>query len=135
MKRLTIFLHYDNDNIIDDYIIYWLKYMNKLSDILLVSNNNLPIEESKKVEKLVLKHFIGSHGGKGEKSLKKAYEYAYNNHILEKYDWVIIITDSIYGPFFDIEPYIIEKKKKKIYAMALQKLWLIQKTNIFNLHF
>lgn len=113
MKRLTIFTHYDKDNIIDDYVLYWLKYMNKLSDIILVSNNNLLIEESKKVEKLILKHFIGSHGGKGEKSLKIAYEYAYNNHILEKYDWLIIIGDSIYGPFFDIEPYIIDKEKKE----------------------
>lgn len=113
MKRLTIFAHYDKDNIIDDYVIYWLKYMNKLSDIILVSNNNLPIEEYKKVEKLVLKHFIGSHGGKGEKSIKIAYEYAYKNHVLEQYDWLIIIGDSIYGPFFDIEPYMIEKEKKE----------------------
>ena len=121
MKRLTIFTHHDKDNIIDDYVIYWLKYMNKLSDIIFVSNNNLPKIEIEKIEKYTIKYIVGEHEGRGEISLKLAYLYAYKNHILEKYDWLITVTDSIYGPFFDIEPFMIEKEKKSDIAYGFNK--------------
>ena len=42
MKRLSIFIHHDKYNIIDDYVVYWLKTMSKLSDVIFVSNNDLP---------------------------------------------------------------------------------------------
>ncbi len=113
MKRLTIFCHYDRDNIIDDYVIYWLKYMSKLSDIIFISDNNLPEIESQKVNNLVIKSIIGRHGGTGAVSVKIGYKYAYDNNLIENYDWLFIINDSIYGPFFDIEPFILKQEKKE----------------------
>ncbi|WP_161794295.1 hypothetical protein [Brachyspira hyodysenteriae] len=50
MKRLTIFCHYDKYNIIDDYVIYWLQYMKKLSDIIFVSNCDLHDNEISKIK-------------------------------------------------------------------------------------
>nr|WP_275041396.1 ATP-grasp fold amidoligase family protein [Brachyspira hyodysenteriae] len=66
---------------------------------------------------------MGKNGGIGLKSLQLGYKYAYDN-ILKKYDWLFIITDSIYGPFYDIQPYIEKKEKKEKIAygftLALQ---------------
>ena len=113
MKRLTIFSHHDKYNIIDDYVIYWLEYMSKLSDIIFVSNNNLPNTEIEKIKKFVFKYIIGDHGYFGEVSTIIGYKYAYNNNLLNNYDWIIIILDSIYGPFFDIKPYMENKERKE----------------------
>lgn len=112
MKRLTIFTHHDKDNIIDNYIIYWIKYMSKLSDVIFVSNNNLDEKEVNKIKNYTIKNIIGEHGGFGEKSIKLGFCYAYDNNILQTYDWLIYISDSIYGPFFDIKPYMESKEKK-----------------------
>lgn len=113
MKRLTIFTHHDKDNIVDDYIVFWVKYMNKLSDIIFVSNNNLNEIEINKIKNYTIKNIIGEHGGFGEKSIKLGFCYAYDNNLLTKYDWLIYIGDSIYGPFFDIKPYMESKEKKE----------------------
>ena len=114
MKRLSIFVHHDKYNIIDDYVVYWLKTMNKLSDIIFISNNDLPEIEINKIKNFTIKNIIGNHGGVANVSLKKGYFYAYDNNLLERYDWLFIISDSIYGPFFDIEPFIRKEEEKLI---------------------
>ena len=112
-KRLSIFCHHDKYNIIDDYVIYWLKTMKKLSDIIFVSNNDLPETEIDKIKDFTIKNIVGSHGLLGFGSAKKGFLYSYDNNILENYDWLFIIADSIYGPFFDIKPYIERKEINK----------------------
>ena len=112
-KRLSIFCHHDKYNIIDDYVVYWLKTMNKLSDIIFVSNNDLPETEIDKIKDFTIKNIIGNHGGVANVSLKKAFMYSYDNNLLERYDWLFIISDSIYGPFFDIEPFIKKEEQKQ----------------------
>ncbi|WP_295296220.1 ATP-grasp fold amidoligase family protein [uncultured Brachyspira sp.] len=120
MKRLTLFIHHDKDNIIDDYVVYWLKYMNKLSDIIFVSNNNLSNTEIEKIKNLIVKYIMGEHRYFGEVSTIIGYKYAYENNLLENYDWIIIILDSIYGPFFDIKSYI-EKQESKCICYGFTK--------------
>ena len=40
MKRVVIFAHYDKDNIVDDYVIYYLKALKEVaSEIIFVSCN------------------------------------------------------------------------------------------------
>ena len=113
MKRLSIFVHHDKYDMIDDYVVYWLKTMNKLSDIIFVSNNDLPETEINKIKYYTIKNIVGNHGGVANVSLKKSFMYAFDNNLLEKYDWLFIISDSIYGPFFDIEPFIKRQEQKE----------------------
>ena len=124
MRRLTIFCHYDKDNIIDDYVVYWIKYMNKLSDIIFISDNDLEDIELEKINYLVIKSIAFRHKGMGATSVKIAYEYAYNNNLLINYDWLFIVNDSIYGPFFDIEPFILRQEKRKKIAYGFTKALL-----------
>lgn len=113
MKRLSIFVHHDKYDIIDDYVVYWLKTMNKLSDIIFVSNNDLPEIEINKIKNYTMKNIVGNHGGVESLSLKKSFMYAFDNNLLQKYDWLFIINDAIYGPFFDIEPFIKRQEQKE----------------------
>lgn len=51
MKRVCIFAHYDRDDIVDDYVIYYLKALQKIcATIIFVSDCNLSKEEIKKIE-------------------------------------------------------------------------------------
>ena len=113
LKRLSIFIHHDKYNIIDDYVVYWLKTMSKLSDIIFVSNNDLSEIEIDKIKNFTMKNIVGNHGGVGNVSLKKGFMYASDNNLLKDYNWLFIISDSIYGPFFDIEPFIIKEEQKQ----------------------
>lgn len=48
-KRLTIYMTYNKNGIIDDYIVYMLKQLvNVSSDIIVVSNKKLKQREKKK---------------------------------------------------------------------------------------
>ena len=38
MKILTIFAGYDKDNIIDDYVVYYIKELKKIADIIYVAD-------------------------------------------------------------------------------------------------
>lgn len=118
MKRLSIFVHHDKYNIIDDYVVYWLKTMNKLSDIIFVSNNDLQEQQIDKIKAFTIKNIVGNHGGVGARSISIAFSYAYDNKILQNYDWLFLIVDSFYGPFFDIEPFIKNKERKNNIAYS-----------------
>ena len=53
MKRLCVFAHWDRDNIIDDYVIYYLKALKQVvSTLVFVSDCDLPSEELEKLELL-----------------------------------------------------------------------------------
>ena len=52
MKRVCIFAHYDRDDIVDDYVIYYLKALQKIcATIIFVSDCNLSKEEIKKIRR------------------------------------------------------------------------------------
>ena len=50
MNRICIFAHYDKDNIVDDYVIYYLNALKKdFSKIIFVSDSDLPESETSKI--------------------------------------------------------------------------------------
>ena len=57
MKRLCVFAHWDRDNIIDDYVIYYLKALKQVvSTLVFVSDCDLPLKELEKLQKLIEKN-------------------------------------------------------------------------------
>ena len=47
MKRAVIFVHWDKDLTIDDYVVYYLKELKKVIEkVIFVSANNLSSEKS-----------------------------------------------------------------------------------------
>ena len=81
MKRLCIFAHYDKDNIIDDYVIYYLNSLKEVcDDIIFVSDNNLQEEERNKLNGIVSKIIAKSHGEYDFGSYKRGFLY------LDSYD-------------------------------------------------
>ena len=77
MKRAVIFAHYDKDNIIDDYVIYYLNALKKIaSDIVFVSCN--PVENKQVLDGIVTKIIDEPHKEYDFGSYKRGYLYLKN---------------------------------------------------------
>lgn len=103
MKILVIFAGYDKDNIIDDYVVYYIKELKKIADIIYVSDCNIAYNELEKIKDYCIHTINERHEEYDFGSYKKGYLYAKENNILQHYDKIIFCNDSVYGPFFDIE--------------------------------
>lgn len=101
MNRVAIFAHYDKNNIIDDYVIFYLKELQKISkDVIFVSCCDLPKDELDKLDcyKVVQKHDEYDFG-----SYKRGFEFAKKKNLLKECDELIFANDSCYGPFKPLE--------------------------------
>ena len=103
-KRLFLFASYDKSGIIDDSLLHYLKSLSVLGDIIFVMDNNTSDEMLSRVTKIpnVLYANATRHGEYDFGSYKRAYLYAHDNKLLNKYDWVYLVNDSVYGPLFDM---------------------------------
>lgn len=113
MKILTIFAGYDKDNIIDNYVLFYLKELNKFSDIIYIADCEMSNSELNKIENLTIKATAEKHGEYDFGSYKRGYIYAKENNILENYDYLILCNDSVYGPFFSLEELFNKMKNYK----------------------
>ena len=112
MKILVIFAGYDKDNIVDDYVVYYIKELKKIADIIYVSDCDMLESELKKISEYCIHMINGRHGEYDFGSYKRGYLYAKENNLLQNYDKIIFCNDSCYGPFFDLENIV---KKIKYY--------------------
>ncbi|MBO7053202.1 MAG: hypothetical protein J6W27_02090 [Alphaproteobacteria bacterium] len=104
VKRLFIFAGYDKDNIIDDTLVWYLNALSKLGDIVLIMDCD--VQDTSKLEsvKNILHIETKRHGEYDFGSYKRGYMWAQSNNLLDKYDWIYLVNDSVYGPLFDLEP-------------------------------
>ena len=108
MKILAIFSGYDKDNVIDDYVVYYLKELNKFADIIYVADNYMPKFELDKIKEYVIKAISYTHGEYDFGSYKIGYIYAKENNILNLYDYLVLCNDSNFGPLYSFD-YIFKK--------------------------
>ena len=144
MKILAIFAGYDKDNIIDDYVLFYLKELKKISDIIYIADCEMPESELNKIADFTIKAISERHGEYDFGSYKRGYIYAKENNILENYDYLILCNDSVFGPFYNLfnifdellcyknSVYGISKHEKdSIYEEHLQSYFLIIPQNVF----
>ncbi|MHB9016316.1 MAG: glycosyltransferase [Sulfurovum sp.] len=118
-SRICIFSHFDKDNIIDDYVIYYLDYLSKNMDILFVSTSSgLNSHELNKIEQychhIIVKENYGYDFGAWKTGLN------FLNTKLDEYDWLYLCNDSVYGPFGDLTNIIesMENKNLDVWSMT-----------------
>lgn len=120
-KRLFLFAGYDADNTIDDTLIYYLNQLSKLGDIVLVMDNSLNAQAVKKLSEIPhILHFSGTHHGEYDfGSYKRGYIWARDNKKLDKYEWVYMVNDSVYGPFWDIKNILSDLESRNTDAIGM----------------
>lgn len=119
MKRLAIFAGYDKDNIIDDYVVYYIKELKKIADIIYVADCDMLENELTKISEYCIYLINGRHGEYDFGSYKRGYLYAKENNILQNYDYLILCNDSCYGPFFNFQKIVqnMESKNTDVWGM------------------
>ena len=119
MKRLFLFAGYDSHGIVDDSIVYYVHELSKLGDIVLCMDSNCANSEINKVKKYV-KYAIGiRHGEYDFGSYKRAYIWARDNLNLSNYDYVYMVNDSVYGPLYNLKPYLVHMENSHTDAFGI----------------
>lgn len=118
-KRLFLFAGYDQTGIIDDAIIHYLKQLNKFGDIVLCMDCDCKKNEINKIKKYCIHTISGRHGEYDFGSYKRAYMWAYNENILQKYDVLYLVNDSVFGPVLDIKNTLTKIESLKTDAAGL----------------
>jgi len=97
MKRVSIFAHYDKDNIIDDYVILYLKALRQVSsDVIFVSDCNLPEVELRKLSEICIIKIAAKHGEYDFGSWKRGLAAAKERLNVDNYDQIVLANDSCY---------------------------------------
>ncbi|ACN85120.1 rhamnan synthesis F family protein [Brachyspira hyodysenteriae] len=102
MKILALFAGYDKDNIIDDYVVFYIEKLKKVADIIYVSDCNMNENELNKISDYCIHIINGRHEEYDFGSYKRGYIYAEQNNLLQNYDYLILCNDSVYGPLFNL---------------------------------
>ncbi len=105
-KRLFLFAGYNANNIIDASLVYYVSCLAQVGDVVLCMDSDIPKSELKKIEPFTLKAMAERHREYDFGSYKRAYLWAKENLDLNKYDFVYMLNDSVYGPLFNIKPYL-----------------------------
>ena len=111
MKRAVVFAHYDKDNIIDNYVIYYIKALKEAGcDVVFVSCKELSSLELKKLDGLVIHTITENHDEYDFGSYKRGFLYL--KPVLTNYDELIFANDSCYGPIYPISQ-VFDKMEKE----------------------
>jgi len=116
MKRLCLFAGYSKLNIIEDYVVYYLKELSKFADIYYCADCTLSPQELAKIKpytKLCLakrhqKYDFGSWG--------TLFAQVPN---LDNYDELILANDSSFGPLYPLDNIFSSMENKNVSAWSL----------------
>ncbi|MGD0278248.1 MAG: rhamnan synthesis F family protein [Smithella sp.] len=100
ISRLCLFAHFDKDNIIDEYVIFYLRDIRKVaSKIIFISTSSLSPEMTATLGNICDSIIIKKNEGYDFASWHAALKL----EKLENYDELILCNDSVYGPFFPLK--------------------------------
>ncbi len=103
-RRSAVFAHYDQDGIIDEYVLYFLRALRPLCGrLVFVSDCDLVPGEADKLGPLADAVIAGRHGEYDFGSYKRGFAYARENGWLDSSDELLFTNDSCYGPLFPLE--------------------------------
>lgn len=109
MRRLCLFSFYDPDGVVDNYVIYLLKSLRKVScQIYIAVNGSISRQGLQDLtnyaDKVIKRPNVGFDAG--------AYKDMLCNHIgwdnLKQYDELILCNNTFFGPFISLERIIQE---------------------------
>ena len=106
MKRLFLFASYDKDKVINDSLLYYLRQLSELGDIIFIMDTDVPSDELAKLSAVpnILHVCAIRHGEYDFGSYKRGYIWAHDNNKLQDYDWMYLVNDSVYGPLHSLKP-------------------------------
>ena len=100
MTRAIIFVHYDRDNMVDDYVYYYLEELQKnASHLIFISTAQLLKKDVENLSHYCSEVIIRENVGYDFMS----YKTGLHNFNYQDYDELVICNDSVYGPLYPLE--------------------------------
>jgi len=100
MRRVAFYLFYDNDGIVDDYIVYKLRMLREhVETIFFVSNSKIAPDSLKKIKELVDVVHCRENIGFDVWAYKEAIE-TFGWDQVRQYDEAILLNYTFFGPIF-----------------------------------
>lgn len=98
--NLCVFSHYDPNNLIDAYVVYYLQKLAHYCNIVFVTTcETLASDEINKINHLCKRIIIKNNRGLDFSAYKHGLCSEKN---LSQYQKILFVNDSVYGPFFDV---------------------------------
>lgn len=113
-KRLLLYAHYDRDGKVDPHVVYQIKALHDFGiSIIFISNS--PVSEE---DKRILSPFIADIRLRPDEGYDwtawKETILALGIESLSKYDELIIMNDTCYGPVFPLEEMFLKMDKENV---------------------
>lgn len=98
MKRYAVFAHYDSQQIVDDYVLYYLSELKTVVDeVVFVSDGSLSDREKEKLKQFTNIIISERHGEYDFGSYKRGIKVLEKK--LSEGDQLVLCNDSVFGPF------------------------------------
>lgn len=115
MKRMGIFLVYDANGIMDQYIDYILHdIMQVLDDVYVVCNGFLKPSARNLLEKYAKRIIVRENKGFDFGAWKDAIFYHIGFNVIKQYDELVLFNDSFFGPFEGFKVVFEEMEEKQL---------------------
>jgi len=137
--KVCLFSHFDAENKIKEYIIYYLKELSKVSDIIFISTAEGVTQEAlKQIEPyckdIIVKKNIGYDFG----AWKSGLDYLGDD--LNTYEQLILCNDSVFGPFHPLKSIFDKMSAYDAWSMSdnheieyhLQSYFMVYNKKAFN---
>ena len=140
-NKVCILSHFDAENEIKEYVIYYLQELSKFMDIIFVSTAEGIKKDSLKSIKtycrdVIIKKNIGYDFGAWKTGLD------YLGSELKDYEELLLCNDSVYGPLFDLENIFKKMQNYDLWSMTdnheveyhLQSYFMVYNKKAFTHH-
>lgn len=115
LNRLAVYVIYDKDGIVDDYIPYFLNdIMKNAAHLIVVCNGEITEESKNKLMRFTDNVFIRPNIGFDCGAVQDVLINLYGWEKVYKYDELLIANDSFYGPLYPLEKVFAEMDKRDV---------------------
>lgn len=112
MRRLAIYATYNSKGIVDDYIVYMLQKLRDVAeDVCIVSNNTYLTSEKEKLSEATW-IYEREDSGYDVGGYVYVIQHLQAEGKLNEYDELILLNDSIFGPFYLLSDVFVEMDKR-----------------------
>lgn len=98
IKRAVVFVHYDRDNLVDEYVYFYLEALQKnTSHLVFVTTSKIPAQDHAKISKyatLIERENVGYDF--------MSYKVGLESFNYTQYDELLLCNDSVYGPIYPL---------------------------------
>lgn len=122
MKRLGIFVFFDKEGIVDRYIEFMLKDVSRNVDHLVIVCNGFLRESGREIlQQFTDKIYVRSNVGFDAGAYKDAILVYVSLEEIRKYDELLLLNDTFYGPFYSFKEIFKKMQFSKTDAWGITK--------------